>query len=138
MFLSLVTADSDGTIEASGSQAEGWCIGMAEGSTNYSHTISNADNVGTTVCRSKASATDIIDLEDADAGSTYNQVATASASMGTEKFTLNYSVVDASSQRKGFYLAFGTASGGGGGAAVRSLINGGLVNRGLINSGLIG
>ena len=57
VFISLLTADSTGTIESSGSQAEGWCIGMAEGSTNYSHSVCNADNVGTTVCRSKASTT---------------------------------------------------------------------------------
>lgn len=105
----IAMTSSPGTSVISDGDAEGLCFGLADGSGQFSHTWNSDDGVSTSNVRASASDSKIMDL-DLGGGSA---LADATASLGTEKFTLNYSAVPATA-RKGFFVAFGPATGGGG------------------------
>jgi hypothetical protein len=99
------------TIET-GADADGWSIGMSDGTNDYSHNMTTGDGLGTSNAQSVAQSDRLIDVDYESAG--FNALVDASMdSLGTAKFTLNYSAVSGTA-RKGWWLAFGPATGGGG------------------------
>lgn len=104
LLLMLSTASS--TTIKTDSEAEGICIGMADGTNQYLHADTFEDNVGTTFSESIASASAIVDLNDASGGTT-NAVADATvSSFNPTNVTLNWSAVPVTA-RKGWWVAFG-------------------------------
>lgn len=104
------TTDTAGSI-VSDSRANGLMIGAADASGQYSHSIYDEDAAATSNTGSVSSATTILDLDSSASGSR-TDVATASVTLGSGKFTLDYSAADATA-RKGWYIAFGEATSGG-------------------------
>jgi len=107
--LLLAISTATGTTAHSDSGANGVALGMADDTTEYSHTAYLEDAAGTTNTGSVATTTDVLDL-DSSSGSARTDVCTASATFVASSFILNYTTVDASS-RKGWWVVFGVSAG---------------------------
>jgi hypothetical protein len=84
---------------------------MATASTEFSHTGQVEDAADTTNTNSAASATAVVNL-DSSSGGTRTDMCDATVTLNASDFTLNYSATDATA-RKGWWVAFGGAGGGG-------------------------
>lgn len=104
-----------GTTLASDSSANGLNIGMADGAGQYSHSTFVEDAAANMNTGSVASATALVNLDTSSGGSRADMI-DGTVTLGTAKFTINYSAVDGTA-RKGWYVAFGETTGGGGGGA---------------------
>jgi hypothetical protein len=130
LFLSTATS----TTLATDSSANGLTIGLADDTNEYSHSAYVQDAAGTTNTGSVATATTVLDL-DSSSGGSRTDMCTATVTLNSSDFTLNYSVADATA-RKGWWVAFGAA--GGGGDPEGSLIGGKLLRGGLLLHGVLG
>lgn len=111
-FLSTATS----TTLASDGSANGLMVGMADDAGQFSHTTYVEDAAGTSNTGSVASATAAVNLDTSSGGARADMI-DGTVTLGTGKFTTNYTAVDGTA-RKGWYVAFGPASGGGGGLAI--------------------
>jgi hypothetical protein len=109
------TTGTAGSI-VSDSRANGLMIGAADDSGQYSHSIYDEDGAATSNTGTVSSAAQVLNLDSSASGSR-TDLATATVALGTGGFSLDYSAADATA-RKGWFLAFGPASGGGGPGAV--------------------
>jgi hypothetical protein len=100
------------TLETGSNRNECVSIGVAEGTTEGVVNITSGDGLETSNARSVYDSSAIINTDYESSGFTDLVDATV-ASMGTGKFTLNYSAVSASA-KLGFAVVFGPATGGGG------------------------
>lgn len=91
-------------------QASPFSIGVASSSVNAGFAAVDEDAAGTSNAEAAYSATNALYLRTSAAGTASDLVA-ADVTPATGKFTTNYTTVSATA-RKGWYLAFGTASGG--------------------------
>ena len=109
--LAVLTTSDDTTIQTT-TEADGFCIGLADGDGQFAHNFTTGDALDTSNAQSAASAAAILDLDEESSG--FAAVADATlGSLNASDFTLNYSAVPGTA-RKGFWVAFGAAGGGGG------------------------
>ena len=107
VLIALGTTDTTGTL-VSDSKANGLMIGLANSSANYSHNIYDEDAAATSNSGSVASAADGVNL-DSSASGTRSDLITGTVALSTAKFTIDYSVADATA-RKGWWVSFGPAA----------------------------
>ncbi len=109
VLLGMTAVDTAATIKTD-SQASSFSIGAASSTVNGGFAAVDEDNAGTSNADSAYSATKALYLRTSASGTSSDLVA-ADVTPATGKFTTNYTTVSATA-RKGWYLAFGTASGG--------------------------
>lgn len=85
---------------------DGFCFGASDGTNHYAQAYFAEDNVGTSDVYDEVSASKCIILDDPS-----GRLLEATASMGTEKVTLDFTTVGAVG-REGFAIAFGPATSG--------------------------
>jgi len=83
-------------------RASTFSVGAADSTNNYGYALVDADNLGISNTESAYSSLRALYLR--AGGATINDLVIASATLGTSKFTLNYTTVSASA-RKGWWLA---------------------------------
>lgn len=103
LLLNLSTAT--GTSLETGSGANGFVIGMADSTNEYSHNYYDEDAAGTTNCGSVASSTAVVDL-DSSSGGSRTDMCVATVTFDSDSFDLDYTTVDATA-RKGWWVVFG-------------------------------
>lgn len=111
VLLAMTSATS--TSLQTGDGAEAMCIGMADGTNEYSHGTVTEDAASTVDGESRYSAAAILDLNSAGGGTISASADATVSAFGGSSFTLNYSAVPATPV-KGFALVLGPAAGGGG------------------------
>jgi hypothetical protein len=109
VLLGMTSVDTAETLKTN-AQANSYSIGAASSSVNAGFAAVDEDNAGTSNAEAAYSATDALYIRASASGSTSDLVV-ADVTPGTGKFTIDYTTVSATA-RKGWYLAFGTASGG--------------------------
>lgn len=109
IMLALSTATATGV--ATGADANGYMLGLADDNGQFSHNISLEDAAATTNTNSAAQAAAVLDL-DSSSGGTRTEMCDATVTLNSSDFTLNYSATD-STPRKGLWLAFGPAAAAG-------------------------
>ena len=103
VLVALSTSTST-TIET-GSGANGYMLGMADGSGEFAHNLSVEDGASTTNANSAASASALINLDTSVSG-TRTDMIDGTVTLNSADFTVNYSAVDGTA-RKGWWVAFG-------------------------------
>ena len=109
VLLGMTSVDTAATLKTD-AQASPFSIGVASSSVNAGFSAVDEDAAGTSNAEAAYSATNALYLRTSAAGTASDLVA-ADVTPATGKFTTNYTTVSATA-RKGWYLAFGTASGG--------------------------
>jgi hypothetical protein len=93
------------TTIAADSTANGFMVGMADDTNEYSHSVFVEDGAATTNAESIASASNLINLDSSSSGSRTDLV-TGTVAFDADSFDVTYSAVSGTA-RKGWWVAFG-------------------------------
>ena len=107
----LCLGNTSSTTIASDATASGISVGISDGTTHGGYADVDEDAADTTNTESAYSSANAVYSRTSASGTASNLVVGA-VSMGTGKFSVNYTTVSGTA-RKGWFLAFGPASGGG-------------------------
>lgn len=110
LLLAMTSSDTAGTIKTD-SQSNSLSFGAASSTVEAGFALVDEDGAGTINSESSYSSTKTLHMR-ASASGTTSTLIEADASLGAEKFTLDYTTVSGTA-RKGWYLALGTPSSGG-------------------------
>lgn len=107
----LCLGNTSSTTIASDGTASGISVGISDGTTHGSYAIVDEDAADTTNAESAYSSSNAVQSRTSASG-TASDLVVGAVSMGSELFAVNYTTVSGTA-RKGWWLAFGPAAGGG-------------------------
>lgn len=118
----LCLGNTSSTTIASDGTASGFAVGASDGTTHGGYALVDEDAADTTNTESSYSSANAV-YSRTSSGGTASDLVVGSVSMGTEKFSVNYTTVSGTA-RKGWFLAFGPAAAGGGAITIDGNVGG--------------